>query len=289
MATVYNSKEDSVFPRDIDQHLQVPASPTVARLSEAEAPDDYGQPYATNTHSHTDLHHAENNAIKKLEMSVICDDSINVIHDHSDAWNADYNDEHFRLHPSNKHGRHLLVQNSHTFTDHSYATTAQSSKPDSDLAGIHHSLGDNDDLGDYQAVSGKLWKKKNLPDVPDSMFDNLNRLPDRWDTTVAPYPGDNLADILVALLGVLHTHNTELDKYGDAIAKINKTLASLIEHIWGDVKINSDGSINWGKGINMLIPQGDLNIFSGGTAGDNVYSNAIRTRNTVTDNDIRTK
>lgn len=274
------SNTASQFPTNTDQHLHIPASPKVARLSEAEAPDDYGQPYALNENSHSDLHHAENNSIKAIETAVICDDSTNVLHDHSDPWNVDYSADEYRLHPANKHGRHLFVQNSHTFNDKSSATDAMSSAPDTDFAGIHHSLGKDGTIGDYQAVSGKMWKDKGLPDVPDGFFDDLNQLINKWLTSITPYPGDNLSDILMALLEALKNQNDEL-------AKQNKTLRAIIDKVYRGGKINEDGSITWGIPTGK-IPVADLNIFSNSNPNNSTVNDAIRSRD-FTNDDVRVK
>ena len=303
------SNTESVYPSNIDDHLRIPLTPTVARLSEAEAPQDFGSPLATNTNSHSDLHNAENNSIKQLQMHALVDDSVSS-HDHSDPWNTDYSQNPYLLHPNLKKGRRLRVQNTHVFTDNSNASNAQASRPDSDLAGIHHSLSGSDSGGDFQGVSMQLWKKKNLPDVPDSFFDQTNNIKNEWDTGFLPYPGDNLGDILVAIVakmkdiyeeldGRLDDHEdriTELEKRVDSIGdrvtalesgnkKLEKAVTGILDKVWGNPHMNADGSINWGKGNNswQKIPMGDLNIFSNSNPNNDTVADAIRSRDLMAD------
>ena len=86
------SNTPSVYPNAIDDHLRIPLRPTVARLSEAESPEDYGLPEAKNENSHSDLHYAENNSIKKIQRHALVDDSVSS-HDHSDPYDIDYSSE----------------------------------------------------------------------------------------------------------------------------------------------------------------------------------------------------
>lgn len=302
------STTESVYPTGIDTHLKIPRTPTVARLSEAEAPIDFGLPNS-NTNSHSDTHHAENNSIKQIQMHALVDDSVSS-HDHSDAWDVDYGTTEFLLHPNKKKGRRLRVQNTHVFTDNSNASNAQASRPDSDLAGIHHSLSGSDSGGDFQAVSMQLWKKKNLPDVPDSFFDETNNIKNEWDVDFLPYPGDNLGDILNAIINKMHSiyddfdgrldgHEnriTELEKRVDSVEdrvtalesgnkKLEKAVTGILDKIWGNPKMNADGSINWGKGSNswQKIPMGDLNIFSNSNPNNDTVADAIRSRDLMAD------
>lgn len=281
----------SVYPNSIDDHLRIPLSPTQARLSEAESPDDYGTPLAKNENSHSDLHHAENNSIKQIEQHSIPDDSISS-HDHSDPWDVDYSLDAYRLHPSRKKGRKLRIQNTHVFTDNSVASVAQASRPDSDATGIHHSVGLDDNLGNYQAVSGSLWRKKHLHEVPDSFFEQTNTLVSKWDTTIVQYPGDSIVKIIVALLDEIKKLKAVDDaNKADADNKfriVNRTLGDLVNKIWGGATINADGSINWGKGQNMRIPMADLNFFSASDPNNNTTANAIRSRD-LQNNDVRSK
>lgn len=276
------------YPAGIDTNLKIPRTPSVARLSEAEAPQDYGF-VGENQNSHSDLHHAENNSIQQMERSLTPDFN-STSHDHSDAWNVDYSLPEWKEYPSKKHGRKLRVRNTHVFSDNSNPTNAQESRPDVDFVGIHHSLGGDDDLGDYQAVSGALWKKKNLPDVPDSMFDQLNQLINQWLKDYLPYPGDNLKNILVALLQKIKDNedklNNRIDELEKEIEKNQGVMEDIIKHIWG-VQINPDGTIKW-PDDRMKIPMGDLNIFSDANPDNNTKRNAIRTRD-LSNADIKTQ
>lgn len=265
------------YPAAIDENLKIPRTPSVARLSEAEAPQDYGF-IGQNENAHSDLHHAENLSIQQMQRSITPDFN-NVSHDHSDPWNVDYTQPAFRDHPYMKKGRNLRVQNTHIFTDNSKPTDVQSSRPDVDLEGIHHSLGGDDNLGDFQAVSGKLWKKKNLPDVPDTMFQLLFQIKNEWPEDYVPYPGDNLKDILIGIIKKMQSVQSELE---DKLKELQKLIEQnqngmdqIIQKIWGVTK-NPDGSITWPD--NMKIVMGDLNVFSDANPTNSTTANSLRSR-----------
>lgn len=282
----------SRYPAGVDTNLKIPRTPSVARLSEAEAPQDYGY-VGQNENSHSDLHHAENNSIQQMQRTMMPEfDSQS--HDHSDPWNVDYSTDAYREHPSTKKGRNLRVRNTHVFSDNSKPTNAQESAPDVDLVGIHHSLGGDDNLGDYQAVSGSLWKKKHLPDVPDTMFQILNQLINEWPDDYIEYPGDNLKDVLIAIIKKVQSNENELkdlidklkQQMQDELDKMKEELEKemqkndgvindVVNHIWG-VTRNPDGSLSWPG--NMKIVMGDLNVFSDANPNDGTTSNSLRSR-----------
>lgn len=208
----------SRYPAGIDDHLRVPLTPAVAKLSEAECPEDFGLPQAKNENSHPDLHHAENNSIKALERHALVDDST-TSHDHSDPWNVDYSLFAYMEHPNKKKGRQLRVQNTHVFTNNESPTDAMSTYPDTDFDGIHHSVGSNDHLGEYQSVSGYMWHKKHMQDVPDTFFKLLCKLKNEWPSATMPYPGDNLKDIFV---GIINKLQWMMDDYNKKINDLRK-------------------------------------------------------------------
>ena len=281
------SNTPSVYPTSIDDHLRIPLRPTVARLSEAESPEDYGLPEAKNENSHSDLHHAENNSIKMIERHALVDDSVSS-HDHSDPYNVDYSSEYYQTHPTTKKGRRLRVQNTHVFTDNTNASNVMAGHPDETAETIHHSVGVDDNLGEFQAVSGRLWRKKHMDDVPDSMLEDLDKLKDKWPDT---YPGDNLKDILLLLVKRIIKLETELANLKQTVEnnanKTNGTFQQILNKIWGGVTLNPDGTINWGQGKNMRIPMADLNIFSTANPNASTTANSIRSRDNITNNDIK--
>lgn len=296
----------SKYPQQVDEQLKIPRTPTVAKLSEAEAPDDFG--YAgQNENSHSDLHAAENNSIKALERHALVDDS-SFSHDHSDPYDVDYSSESYALHPDSKKGRQLRVKNTHVFTNNKTASDMMSTFPDTDFSGIHHSLGGDDGIGLYQGVSGTMWRNKGLIHVPDHYFDSVDQLGGKWDSSVIIWPGNDLAAQILALMTRMKnllTRVTNLenrvDKHeqqiNDLIAKsnsyksrldgIDRTLRDILAKVYKGGTINSDGSITWGQPETWArIPIGDLNIFSKNVPDNNTMVNSIRTRN-LHDDDVR--
>lgn len=277
----------SVYPSNIDDHLQIPLTPAVAKLSEAEAPEDYGLPIATNENAHPDLHHAENNSIKALERHALVDDSVSS-HDHSDPYNVDYSLPQYMEHPNTKKGRKLRVQNTHVFTDNTNATDIMAGHPDESAETIHHSVGLDDGLGEFQAVSGRLWRKKHMQDVPDSMFEDLDNLGKEWPED---YPGDNLKDILLMLINRIIELEAKVEGLEEELDKLKDstggTFEQILNKIWGGATLNPDGTINWGQGENMRIPMADLNIFSDANPTSATTANSIRSRDNITDADIK--
>lgn len=283
---------ESRYPYGIDEQLMVPLTPRVARLSEPEAPQDELNPDAKNVNSHTDLHAAVNNAIRQIERHVLVDDAVNT-HDHSDEWNIDYSQEPWLSHPSLKRGRKLLVQNTHVFLDRSSATDSQSSAPDTDLSGIHHSLSSTDDGGDFQAASMQLWRRKNLHDLPDSMLDGMNELSDGWDSSVTPYPGDSMKGVILSLLSEIRSLKEKVSdletKLSSLEQRTDRTFDDVIGKIWGNPARADDGGVTWGVAANMRIPMADLNVFGGSDPTSETTANAIRSRDSLLESDIKAK
>lgn len=286
------SNTPSVYPNAIDDHLRIPLRPTVARLSESEDPASWGLPEAKNENSHSDLHHAENNSIKKIQRHVLVDDSVSS-HDHSDPYDIDYSSEYYQTHPTTKKGRRLRVQNTHVFTDNTNPDAIEAGPPDESAETIHHSVGTDDNLGEFQAVSGRLWRKKHMDDVPDSMFEDLDHLGDEWNR--GEYPGDNLKDILLAIVAYINMLEQKIEDTKDELenqisdldSNTKKMIQNILNKIWGGATLNPDGTINWGKGQNMKIPMADLNIFSTANPNNSTTANSIRSRDNITNNDIK--
>lgn len=91
-------------------------------------------------------------------------------------------------------------------------------------------------------------------------------------------------------------HDASTKKYVDdnvstvnsVLTKHDNTLKAIIAKVWGGATINSDGTVNWGKGNNswQKIPIADLNIFSASSVDDNTVANSIRSRS-LHDDDIK--
>ena len=91
-------------------------------------------------------------------------------------------------------------------------------------------------------------------------------------------------------------HDASTKKYVDdnvstvnsILTKHDNTLKAIIAKVWGGATINSDGTVDWGKGNNswQKIPIADLNIFSASSVDDNTVANSIRSRS-LHDNDIK--
>ena len=270
----------SRYPVSVDNHLKIPRTPAVARLSENEAPEDYGFP-GQNENSHPDLHNAENNSIKSIERHALVDDS-SFSHDHSDPYNVDYSQEAYMEHPNTKKGRQLRVQNTHVFTNNKTALDKMSTYPDTDFDGVHHSLGKDGSIADYQAVSGKMWKDKGLQHVPDHYFDTVDQLKDKWDSSIIKYPGDNLADQIVAILAGMKAIK-------DQLGKNDKTFQAILDKVYKGGRVNSDGTITWGQPeVWAKIPIGNLNVFSQSNPNADTIIGAIRTRG-IENADIRSQ
>lgn len=270
----------SRYPVSVDNHLKIPRTPAVARLSENEAPEDYGFP-GQNENSHPDLHNAENNSIKSIERHALVDDS-SFSHDHSDPYNVDYSQEAYMEHPNTKKGRQLRVQNTHVFTNNKTALDKMSTYPDTDFDGVHHSLGKDGSIADYQAVSGKMWKDKGLQHVPDHYFDTVDQLKGKWDSSIVKYPGDNLADQIVAILAGMKAIK-------DQLGKNDKTFQAILDKVYKGGRVNSDGTITWGQPeIWAKIPIGNLNVFSQSNPNADTIIGAIRTRG-IENADIRSQ
>lgn len=270
----------SRYPVSVDNHLKIPRTPAVARLSENEAPEDYGFP-GQNENSHPDLHNAENNSIKSIERHALVDDS-SFSHDHSDPYNVDYSQEAYMEHPNTKKGRQLRVQNTHVFTNNKTALDKMSTYPDTDFDGVHHSLGKDGSIADYQAVSGKMWKDKGLQHVPDHYFDTVDQLKDKWDSSIVKYPGDNLADQIVAILAGMKAIK-------DQLGKNDKTFQAILDKVYKGGRVNSDGTITWGQPeVWAKIPIGNLNVFSQSNPNADTIIGAIRTRG-IENADIRSQ
>lgn len=210
------SNTPSVYPTSIDDHLRIPLRPTVARLSEAESPEDYGLPEAKNENSHSDLHHAENNSIKMIERHALVDDSVSS-HDHSDPYNVDYSSEYYQTHPTTKKGRRLRVQNTHVFTDNTNPNAIEAGPPDSSREVIHHTIG----TGANQAAPGNLTNMvKALAQQVYYLEQILDRiLPGQLIKSTISF--DDLAEIQSANIGVLNTSYTIPDGNNIAIGNIN--------------------------------------------------------------------
>lgn len=270
----------SRYPVSVDNHLKIPRTPAVARLSENEAPEDYGFP-GQNENSHPDLHNAENNSIKSIERHALVDDS-SFSHDHSDPYNVDYSQEAYMEHPNTKKGRQLRVQNTHVFTNNKTALDKMSTYPDTDFDGVHHSLGKDGSIADYQAVSGKMWKDKGLQHVPDHYFDTVDQLKDKWDSSIVKYPGDNLADQIIAILAGMKAIQ-------DQLGKDDKTFQAILDKVYKGGRVNSDGTITWGQPETWAkIPIGNLNVFSQSNPNADTIVGAIRTRG-IENADIRSQ
>lgn len=270
----------SRYPVSVDNHLKIPRTPAVARLSENEAPEDYGFP-GQNENSHPDLHNAENNSIKSIERHALVDDS-SFSHDHSDPYNVDYSQEAYMEHPNTKKGRQLRVQNTHVFTNNKTALDKMSTYPDTDFDGVHHSLGKDGSIADYQAVSGKMWKDKGLQHVPDHYFDTVDQLKDKWDSSIVKYPGDNLADQIIAILAGMKAIQ-------DQLGKDDKTFQAILDKVYKGGRVNSDGTITWGQPeVWAKIPIGNLNVFSQSNPNADTIIGAIRTRG-IENADIRSQ
>lgn len=270
----------SRYPVSVDNHLKIPRTPAVARLSENEAPEDYGFP-GQNENSHPDLHNAENNSIKSIERHALVDDS-SFSHDHSDPYNVDYSQEAYMEHPNTKKGRQLRVQNTHVFTNNKTALDKMSTYPDTDFDGVHHSLGKDGSIADYQAVSGKMWKDKGLQHVPDHYFDTVDQLKDKWDSSIVKYPGDNLADQIIAILAGMKAIQ-------DQLGKDDKTFQAILDKVYKGGRVNSDGTITWGQPETWAkIPIGNLNVFSQSNPNSDTIIGAIRTRG-IENADIRSQ
>lgn len=91
-------------------------------------------------------------------------------------------------------------------------------------------------------------------------------------------------------------HDASTKKYVDdnvstvnsILTKHDNTLNAIIAKVWGGAAINSDGTVDWGKGNNswQKIPIADLNIFSASSVDDNTVANSIRSRS-LHDDDIK--
>lgn len=91
-------------------------------------------------------------------------------------------------------------------------------------------------------------------------------------------------------------HDASTKKYVDdnistvnsILTKHDNTLKAIIAKVWGGAAINSDGTVDWGKGNNswQKIPIADLNIFSASSVDDNTVANSIRSRS-LHDDDIK--
>lgn len=78
----------------------------------------------------------------------------------------------------------------------------------------------------------------------------------------------------------------EIDASNADIAKINATLADILEKIYGGGTIGEDGHITWPN--TSKIPVADLNVFSGSNPSNSTYADAIRSR-ALSDDDVRTQ
>lgn len=257
------------YPASLDNHLQIPLTPAVARLSEAESPEDYGLPKATNQNSHPDLHDATNKAIRNIEWHSIPDDSA-TSHDHSDPVTTDYSDASYAEHPNRKKGRQLRVQNTHVFTDNSTPNAEQSARADSTAESIHHSVGTADNLGEYQAVSGHLWRRKHMDDVPDNFLLDLDKLTQQWPTDVIQYPGDNLKDIFVQMMhelkAIIDDYNRQIQQLNTKLTESNNKLKDLQDKHASDIaELNRRLHLLEDRvpaGINGKFAIGNLNVLS---------------------------
>ena len=82
--------------------------------------------------------------------------------------------------------------------------------------------------------------------------------------------------------------NDSISSINSSLTKHDNTLKDIIAKVWGDASINSDGTVDWGKGNNswQKIPIADLNIFSTSSVDDNTVANSIRSR-ALHDDDIK--
>lgn len=251
------------FPSGIDTHLRVPLTPAKARLSEAESPEDYGFPNALNENSHPDLHHAENESIRAIERAVQVDNS-STSHDHSDPWDVDYSKRDPKTGvdwpnlPDMRKGRQLRVQNTHVFKrpGNETPTEAQCSAPDTDYVGIHHSLGSDDSIGPYQAVSGGLWRRKGLNTTPDGFF--LGPYPaEDWPDDFIDWPeGASLPGLLLLLASkmkwLMDDYNSKINGLRDDMGKMEERINNRIGDISGDLNALSSRV----RKIEQAFPQG---------------------------------
>jgi hypothetical protein len=223
----------SKFPAAIDTHLKIPKTPSVAKLSESESPDDYGYE-GQNENSHADLHDAENRSIKAIESAVIVDNSASS-HDHSDPIDSDYSSSTYQEHPDQKKGRQLKVKNTHVFVlstapYYRSLTDAEAAAPDTSLAAVHHSLGSNDSVKDYQGVSGVMWTSKSMKYVDSNTFADINLIASLWDSTIGAVTDGKLKSYIIALCNSLSTYKKKYDvdipdlqaKYADLLARVKK-------------------------------------------------------------------
>ena len=209
-------------------------------------------------------------------------DDSSFSHDHSDPYNVDYSQEAYMEHPNTKKGRQLRVQNTHVFTNNKTALDKMSTYPDTDFDGVHHSLGKDGSIADYQAVSGKMWKDKGLQHVPDHYFDTVDQLKDKWDSSIVKYPGDNLADQIIAILAGMKAIQ-------DQLGKDDKTFQAILDKVYKGGRVNSDGTITWGQPETWAkIPIGNLNVFSQSNPNADTIVGAIRTRG-IENADIRSQ
>lgn len=113
-----------------------------------------------------------------------------------------------------------------------------------------------------------------------------------WVRAGGKWTNDNISSInsnLTNRIDSLQSSvNSSVSSLQAASTKHDNTLKAIIAKVWGGATINSDGTVNWGKGNNswQKIPIADLNIFSTSSVDDNTVANSIRSRS-LHDNDIK--
>jgi hypothetical protein len=260
----------SKFPAGIDDHLRIPKTPSVAKLSESESPSDYGYE-GQNENSHSELHDAENRSIQSIESSVMIENS-STSHDHSDPVDVDYSSPTYATHPDKKKGRKLLVQNTHVFSQSSapfykYLSGGQLDYPDSTFASVHHSLGSDDSVGDRQGVSGQMWKAKGLQNLSGTTLSDITTLPQVWDSRL----GEIGTDKLVSYIATMATALADLkDSYESQIAILSDKVDDLTDRLSAIEDRMPSGT--------DTLAHGNINIYSG-TA-------SIQTHDGDSDNDL---
>lgn len=113
-----------------------------------------------------------------------------------------------------------------------------------------------------------------------------------WVRAGGKWTNDNISSINSSLTNRIDSLqssvNSSVSSLQAASTKHDNTLKAIIAKVWGGATINSDGTVNWGKGNNswQKIPIADLNIFSASSVDDNTVANSIRSRS-LHDDDIK--
>lgn len=113
-----------------------------------------------------------------------------------------------------------------------------------------------------------------------------------WVRAGGKWTNDNISSINSNLTNRINSLqssvNSSISNLQTASTKHDNTLKAIIAKVWGGATINSDGTVDWGKGNNswQKIPIADLNIFSTSSVDDNTVANSIRSRS-LHDDDIK--